>query len=90
MKKLIKKALKFYLYTSIIFVIGFSLYLLIDDYKLINNNPEGFYTNQILLFELLFIIIYLLAFTFIYWILIVLIILLYNKINKNKNRNTLQ
>jgi hypothetical protein len=88
MKKLIKKALKFYLYANIIFVFGFSLYLFIDDYKLINNNPEGFYTNQILLFELSFIIIYLLVFTFIYWILIVLIILLYNRINKN--RNTLQ
>lgn len=81
MKDSFKKALTFFKYLSILFSVGFWIYMIIDDWCFIEKYWDTNWLESIGIWILYFIA-YFLAFTFYYWLTASVIILVYHKIIK--------
>jgi hypothetical protein len=84
MKASLKIVLRYYKYASIIFLIGFPIYLVVDDWVL-TKHISSF--SDLALFaggHLLFTVVYYLFFSIYFWLLALVIIFLYQKIYKTR------
>lgn len=89
MRESFKKALRLYKWLTIIFIIGFTVYLLVDDFSFWSTYPKS-NLPEMLLNASIWLLIYTIMYSVYYWLIITGCILIYNRMIKPKkilNRN---
>lgn len=87
MKHSFKIALKIYKYLCILFTFSYWIYIIIEDYYFI----ENYWNSNKLMYMVIwtrYFLIYFIIFTFLYWITSAVIITLYHKLVKVKNKKS--
>lgn len=83
MKNTLKTAAKYFKYASILFLISYSIYIVIDDFvfiKKISNLAEGI---EILGLDLQWLAAYYLVFSIYYWLTAFMVVFVYHKLKKS-------
>jgi hypothetical protein len=84
MKKALRIALKWYKYAAIIFITGYVIYIVIDDFGLFKYVETVSDFGEFFWGELMFLVAYLIAFSLYYWLVAFTISFIYSKFNKTK------
>jgi len=78
-----KNALRFFKWTSLLFLIGYTILILVDDYVLYKNISSFSMFGSFLSAQFLLFLMYFVAFAFCYWAVAALVIIVLKVFKKN-------
>jgi hypothetical protein len=84
MKNSLRIAVKYFKYAAVLFLISYSIYIVIDDFVFIKRISSLAEFGACLGVELMWLLSYFLAFSFYYWFAAFIIVFIYHKLLKPK------
>jgi hypothetical protein len=88
MKSSFKSALRYFKYASLVFLTIYWIYIAIDDYVFIGQISGLSDFGQFIGYQFLFLLGYFLGFSFYFWLITLIVILIYHKMYKRTKKVT--